>query len=141
MKTATLHFWRPLIFIVTKRTLLLLKISPHKNVTQHKWHLTKKTSHKKSLVPSGNHTINLRIPFSKSLSLTLGKWSLGIFSQGVPFCKVPFFVGVIFFYFTRSICHVPIFPKYHYFQIALRGAFSAGCHFCWMYLMVLFLFF
>ena len=28
-----------------------------------------------------------------------------------------------------------------YFQIALTGAFSAGCYFYWVYLMVLFLFF
>ena len=52
----------------------------------------------------------------------------------IPFCKALFFVGGVFIYFRWSICHVP------YFQMPLAGAFSAGCHFCLVCLMVLLLF-
>ena len=73
-----------------------------------------------------NHTKNLRILFKKSLSSALGRQSLGIYSQGVQFCKAPFFVvpylsilGGVFV--MCHFCKVPLFS--HGFK---------GCFFCWV---------
>ena len=57
-----------------------------------------------------------------------------IFCKVYHFCKAPYFMGARFVYFRWSICHVPSFVRYHYFHMALRGSYFAGCRFCWVYL-------
>ena len=80
------------------------------------------SSHKKSLVPSVNDT-NSEFPFENHSAQPLANNLWVFFSKVFHFCKVPFFVGAIFVYFRRSVCHVPLFSN------SIQIVFSAGCHF------------
>ena len=89
------------------------------------------------ILKSHDHGSESQNKFKNSLlKITQRTWQInfGHFFRVCHFCKKPFFV-VAGGAFVMCQCY-----RYRYFQMELRGAISAGCHFCWMHLMVLFLF-
>ena len=97
MAKATQHIWHPLAHSVIKRALLLSNIPPHKNGTQHKWHLTKMVSHNYIIVflKYYQHPANRTYPYNNT-------------QQSKNTCH---------------FCKVPLFSK----QMGLKGAIFVGC--------------
>ena len=157
MAQATLCLWHSSTQCYKKNTPLIRNITSQKG-TQHKWHLAKMASHKNDISKVATQLIQKLDTNWKNLTLkshehgsesykklknslsTHSAQPLGIFYNVYHSYKAPFFrvshlfiLGGVF-----AMCH---FCKVSLFLNYIKGyIFYAGCRFCWVYMMALFLF-